>query len=58
MSSEKQHIYRCTLCDQTWETLPSDAVQLTHYGGRSRSNTYKINNQIHVIKTLRVTEEK
>jgi hypothetical protein len=57
MSDEKEYI--CSLCGQVWKTLPEDAVQLTHFGGRSRTNTYKFaDGTIHTItKKARSAEE-
>jgi hypothetical protein len=57
-------VYVCTICSETWQTIPEDAVQLTSStkrGGRGHGHTYRFeNNEIHHLKkvTARAVGEK
>jgi len=56
-------MYKCKLCERTWDTLPEGAVQLTtrKRGGRGHANVYRFSDGItHVIKKQTATnaEEK
>ena len=51
------NVFVCTLCEQSWDTIPKDAVNLTpaKRGGRDHAHTYRFaDGSIHIIKKLAV----
>jgi hypothetical protein len=57
--SDNEKEFVCTLCGEIWKTLPENAIQLTNFGGRGRTNTYKFaDGTVHVIKVHRTRGEK